>query len=316
MHSLDKIIESYIKMLNDQSDPQNLEEKLITFGSQAYPPFGHVIILGGGAGSGKGFVLDNLIGMEGKVLDVDKLKVLSTRAPSIINTVREKTGIDLTKLDVTKNKLALKDPENVSLLHEIIGDLLNIPDKFQKAFFTSVLSSDPSRKPNIIFDVTLKDLQKLKNITRSVLALNYDLKNIHIVWVLNDIKVALVQNETRDRTISPHILINTHRGVSFTMKDIISLGEDITQYMDGNIVFAFNKVGVDSTLEKSKIPSDLKGEFKISSKKNTGQYIVDANYFYVKKAGYPVTPLKDLSLDIRRKISSYVPKEVSWVDVE
>jgi hypothetical protein len=264
--------------------------------------------------SGKGFVLDNLIGVEGRVFDVDKLKILSAMVPSIINKVKSEMDIDLTKLDIRKNKLALKDPENVSLLHEIIGDKLNIPNKAEKAFFASVLSSDPDRKPNIIFDVTLKDLQKLKNITRSVLSLKYDLKNIHIVWILNDIQVALSQNEIRDRTVPREILINTHRGVSFTMKDIISLGEDLKKYMDGDIVFAFNQINVDSTLARSEIPDDLKGKFKISSKETGGKYIIDADYFYVKRSGRPVTSLENLSLDVRRKINSYVPKETSWVD--
>ena len=33
-----------------------MNEKLITFGGKAYPKFGQVVILAGGAGSGKGFV--------------------------------------------------------------------------------------------------------------------------------------------------------------------------------------------------------------------------------------------------------------------
>ncbi len=38
-----------------------LSEALITFAGQAYPKFGNVIILAGGAGSGKGFIKDKLI---------------------------------------------------------------------------------------------------------------------------------------------------------------------------------------------------------------------------------------------------------------
>ena len=40
----------------------NLTEKLITFANKAYPKFGNVIIMAGGAGSGKGFVKDKLVG--------------------------------------------------------------------------------------------------------------------------------------------------------------------------------------------------------------------------------------------------------------
>jgi hypothetical protein len=54
-------------------ESQELLEKLITFGGQAYPKFGNIIIMAGGAGSGKGFVLGTLVGAEGKVFDVDEL---------------------------------------------------------------------------------------------------------------------------------------------------------------------------------------------------------------------------------------------------
>ena len=37
---------------------KSLQEKLITFGKKAYPKFGNVVILAGGAGSGKGFQLE------------------------------------------------------------------------------------------------------------------------------------------------------------------------------------------------------------------------------------------------------------------
>ena len=49
-------------------------EKLITFGGKAYPKYGHIVLMAGGAGSGKGFILSNLVGLEGKVFDVDELK--------------------------------------------------------------------------------------------------------------------------------------------------------------------------------------------------------------------------------------------------
>jgi predicted kinase len=309
--NLNPIIEAYMEMLNGgSSNPEFLEEKLITFGGTAYPKFGHVVIMAGGAGSGKGFVLNNLVGLEGKVFDVDELKQLATRSPRIIQRVRDEMGIDLTKLDTRKNELALKDPDNVSLLHEIIGDALNLPDRRQQAFLASVMATPSERKPNMIFDVTLKDLMKLNNITRMARNLGYDKKNIHIVWVINDIEVAKNQNETRDRTVPVDILVNTHRGVSATMLDVVQMGDGLTKYMDGDIVFAFNQVKVDSEF----VQRDSKVQSGVLSRQTRGQYVKDANYFYVKRAGRGVTSLKDLSKDIRQKVASYVPPNVSWVD--
>ena len=271
---------------------EELIEKLITFGGQAYPKFGNIVIMAGGAGSGKGFVLSNLVGVEGKVLDVDALKTLAAKTPAIQKRVKDQLGVDLA--DLANN---LKDPENVSKLHGIIGDFLKLDSRVNKSLYTGIMTAAPDRKPNIIFDVTLKDLQKLQNITRQAAQLGYDKKNIHIVWVVNDIEVAKKQNLSRSRTVPTEILVNTHRGAANTMGDIINMGKSLQRYMDGDIVFAFNKVGVDADLAKSG-----KG----------GSYVKDANYFYVKRKGKAPVSVKDLEDDIKRKIASYVPKGVEW----
>lgn len=267
----------------------DLTEALITFAGQAYPKFGNVIILAGGAGSGKGFVKDKLIGAEGYNFDVDELKSLSMRTPKLVELIKKQFGVDPSKLD-------LKKPEDVAKLHEIIGDALQLDDKRKQALFASVMTAHPDRKPNLIFDVTLKDLRKLQNITRQVKTLGYDNEKIHIVWIINDIEIAKKQNAERARQVPVEILVNTHRGASHTMHDIVNMGNDLKKYMDGDIVFAFNKVKVDSDVEKSD-----KG----------GMYIKDAKYFYVKRAGKAVDETK-LTADLRAKISSYVPPSVSW----
>lgn len=271
---------------------EELIEKLITFGGKAYPKFGNIVIMAGGAGSGKGFVKDKLVGVEGKVLDVDALKTLAAKTPAIQKRVKDQMGVDLA--DLANN---LKDPENVSKLHGIIGDFLKLDKRVNKSLYTGIMTAAPDRKPNIIFDVTLKDLQKLQNITRQVGQLGYKKENIHIVWVVNDIEVAKKQNLSRSRVVPTEILVNTHRGAANTMGDIINMGKSLQRYMDGDIVFAFNKVGVDADLAKSG-----KG----------GSYVKDANYFYVKRKGKPPVSVKDLEDDIKRKISSYVPKGVEW----
>ena len=269
-----------------------LLEKLITFGGKAYPKFGNIVIMAGGAGSGKGFVKDKLVGIEGRVFDVDELKTLASKTPIIQKRVKEKFGVDLA--DLASN---LKDPENVAKLHEIIGDALNLPDKRMQSFYRSILTASNDRKPNIIFDVTLKDLRKLQNITRQVGSIGYAKENIHIVWVVNDIEVAKTQNLKRARTVPTEILVNTHRGASNTMQDILNLGKDLSRYMDGDIVFAFNKVGVDSEVVKSG---------------SGGMYVKDANYFYAKRKGKAPTPVAGLEKDLKAKIRSYVPKDVNW----
>jgi hypothetical protein len=269
-----------------------LSEKLITFANQAYPKFGNILIMAGGAGSGKGFIKDKLIGLDGYTFDVDRLKTLASKTPSIAKKIKDEMGIDLK--DLAGN---LKSPGNVAKLHEIIGSYLGLDDARQKALYVSILTADPDRKPNIIFDVTLKDLQKLETITRQVSTLGYDKKSVHIVWVINDIEVAKAQNARRARTVPVEILINTHRGASQTMLDIVNMGDRLKKYMDGDIVFAFNKLGIDAELEKSD---------------SGGSFVKTANYFYIKRSGKPVMDVETINKDVRAKISQYVPKNAEW----
>ena len=273
-------------------ETQQVDEKLITFANKAYPRSGNLLILAGGAGSGKGCVLKELIGLEGKVFDVDDLKSKALKAPKLNKKVQDEFGVDLSKINLLKG-------DDVSKLHDIIGRELNLPSKAQQVFFKSMFYSGAKEKPNVIFDVTLKDLQKLDNITRLARQFNYDPKNIHIVWVVNDIEVAKKQNlnPSRGRVVPVEILVNTHRGASQTMLDIVNMGKGLKRYMDGDIVFAFNKVNVDTELEIGK---------------SGGKYIKQADYFYVKRSGKPALSKNSIDKNILAKIANYVPNANTW----
>jgi predicted kinase len=280
--------------LNEFIDNQRFEEiceALITFGGKAYPKFNNIVIMAGGAGSGKGFVLSNLVGIEGYKFDVDELKTLASKSEAIQKRVRSEFGVDIADL-----ASKLKDPENVSKLHEIISSM-GVDDRRTRLLYKSIAQGAADRKPNIIFDVTLKDLRKLEKLTRAVTVLGYDKKDIHIVWVVTELQMAHKQNLERDRVVPPEILVNTHRGVSQTMADIIEMGSTLKKYMDGDIVFAFNKFKVDSELTKSD-----KG----------GQYIKKSNYFYVKRRGMNPTSVDQLSTEVRNKLKEYTPKPQNW----
>jgi len=289
---LEPIVDPIVREEYIAEQYDTLLEKLITVGGKAYPNFGHIVIMAGGAGSGKGFVKDKLLGVEGFVFDVDELKTLAAKTPKIIKRVKDEFGEDLPKLAAN-----LRDPDNVYKLHTILGDELGIDDRKMANLYTSIMTADPKRKPNIIFDVTLKDLRKLEKITRDTRALGYDPLNIHIVWVINDVEVAKKQNAKRDRFVPVDILVNTHRGAANTMGDILNMGKKLSKYMNGDIVFAFNQVGVDSEIVKGK---------------GGGMSVVEAEYFYVKRSGQAPTPVKKLEKDIRSKIQGYVPKNIDW----
>jgi hypothetical protein len=269
-----------------------LEEKLMTFGGKAYQPFNQVVIMAGGSSSGKGFTISNLIGLESMTFDVDHLKSLSLKSLEVQKAAKDRFGVDISKFQ-------LKNPDDVAALHDILSDKLGIIDKHQATRFKSIMMAAPDRKPNLIFDVTLKDLRKLDKISKQVQQLGYSVDNIHIVWVVNDFRVALQQNRERDRMVPEDILLDTHVGAGMTMKSLIDGTYDLKKYANGDFYISFNKRGVDSS-----VASSGKG----------GSYVKDSNYLKIKSKGKPITPLKDLSKEVVKKIAAYVPSLANWED--
>lgn len=277
-----------------QTFKQHLAEKLITFGGTAYPKFNQVVILAGGAGSGKGFTISNLLGMQGMTFDVDHLKKMATQSLRIQKRIRDEFGIDISNFD-------LRDPDNVATLHDLLSDKTEIIDSYQKAKFTSIMTAPPDRKPNLIFDVTLKDVRKLQIISTHTSQLGYDKSNMHIVWVVNDFRVAIDQNRQRDRQVPEDILMDTHIGAGLTMKALLDGTYSLRNYMDGDFWISLNKRGVDSTVQSSD-----KG----------GSYLSDSNYFKIKSQGKDVLPLSSLEDRTLDAIADYVPKMASWDNIK
>lgn len=268
-----------------------LSEKLITFGGKAYPKFGQVVILAGGAGSGKGFALSNLLGIEGNVMDVDAVKKLAMNSEKLAKKIKDETGQDIKKFDLRK-------PENVSKIHELLADVYGVTKGMERNVMAGALAAAPDRKPNLIFDVTMKDMAKLEKITRNVTDIGYDKSNIHLVWVINDVNVAMDQNSKRDRVVPEEILLATHEGASMTMRKIVDADTKISRYMDGDIWFTFNKANVDTFMQKSD---------------RGGSFVVGSDYIQIKKKGRKPMDVKEIGEFMIRKISDYTPKLKDWL---
>jgi len=265
-----------------------LNEVMLTFDKHTHPKFGEVIILAGGAGSGKGFIKSNIIGVEGIVFNVDRLKELAIHSTVLADKVKEKYGKSIKNLDLT-------EPENVKFLHNIFA-AMKISDKQIKTALKSIILAPKDRKPNIIFDVTMKDMTKFINIANDILNIGYDKENISIVWVLNTISMALKQNKTRDRMVPEDILLATHDGVSYTMNKILNMGQSLDKYIKGEIYLVFNQANIDNDVKKSK---------------NGGQYIKAQDYILLKARNKTVKK-SDIDDRIIQKIKRYVPNSDIW----
>lgn len=287
-----------IKSFRDFS--KQIDEALITFGRKAYSKFGQVVILAGGAGSGKGFVLSNLLGIDGKVFDVDALKELAMKSTVFSKRVKDETGRDITKMN-------LKDPKEVADLHVLLSDVYGLTKNHKNSAYSSILLADPRRKPNLIFDVTLANIKKMEDISRDVQQMGYDKDCIHVVWVMNDIKVAMKQNLDRDRVVPDNILMGTHKGAAISMSKIVSDSEYTQRYMDGDIWIAFNKRGVDSEIVFSSQKGGLKGD-----KTSGGSYVLKSNTIKIKEKGKKTKSKDDLPDELFKKIKDYTPKSVDF----
>lgn len=260
-----------------------LNEALVTFNKKAYPKYGQFVILAGGSGSGKGWVIKNLLGISAKVLDVDHIKELVLKSDKLRSGLDKKYGRRVGKED-------LKNPEFTSDLHHYVDKELDLPNKEKTGLRVGV--TNKNLLPNIIADNTLDTTSRLESLCSMAKSLGYSPENIHIVWVVNDVNVALNQNSQRDRVVDPNIVIQKHTGVANTLKNIYQNVQSLSGMMNGDIWFVFNNSGVDvHTVGMSK-----------GSKRG---YVSKATYQKVKEAGSSsITPLKP---ELVAKLQQYTP---------
>ena len=255
-----------------------------------------------------------MVGIEGKVFDVDALKKLAQKS--------ELANIKFPELKI----LDLKKSEDVGKLHAMVKEL-GYEDARMEALAKSIMSQPEDRKPNLIFDVTLKDVNKLNEILRYVIPIGYDKKNIHLVWVINEMNIAMEQNQKRSRVVPEKILIATHQGAAKTVSKLVK-SKNIDKYIDGDVYFVFNRARIDSVLvsgDSKEVKSKFGGTTKAYKEKGNmitlkPSYIEKGSvlYLHVKQAGKPTKSLNDIFVDFGYALRKLKPNDVSgtkiWFD--
>ena len=298
------------------------------------PDYGNVLILAGGAGSGKGFAYDMAIDFQGKKFDVDQLKNDLMKFP--IGTRYDKMFFDDYGKHLKDCDLANKD--DVFNLHQFCDDI-RISDKRQKAFFRSVKELSMSKnelenakyqkeiRPNIVFDCTMKSISKLVNIVSTCVDAGYDSRCIHIVWILNSHDVARQQNMERPRRVPTDVLDDTHVGVSNTFRKLLeqfnelSDGADGDKIVDGDIWVFFNQRGVDNFTRRSGNGGSEMSEINVVKIKSAGKGIPDFDTIMgmkVKEYDSDGNLVSNGGTTIGEKIGEYVPKATrdAWKKIE
>jgi len=249
----------------------NEKEILINNGAK----YGNIVFLAGGAGSGKGFASENFINSSDyKIRDVDEIKSAFLKLSKLKNKYPE-----------IKN-LSLKNPNDVYKLHKFI-ESKGIVDKTLSLLIKS--NKNKEVLPNIIFDVTLKNIKKIKDITPKLFEAGYSKENIHLIWVLTNYSVAVKSNRERERIVPDDILLKTHTGAHETMWEIIGKN-NIPPEINGGIYIILNN------RENTIYYSDNKGKPIKSTSKNNFT-VKDFKYLTFKKPGKK--PLNDLKIKIQ-----------------
>jgi len=243
-----------------------LTEKQIILGKGAR--YGQIVFLAGGAGSGKGFAINHFIeGSKFKVRDVDEWKKAFLKIAALKNKYPKLRRLDL------------RNPDDVYKLHMFVKEK-GIKDKSLDLMLTQ---AKIGRLPNIIFDVTMKDKSDITDVLPQLLAVGYNPRDIHIVWVLTNYHIAVHQNKDpkRGRVVPDSIMLKTHEGAAKTMWSFIKGGTPAT--LDGSVHVILG--GAKHTVFwKDKDGNPLDGKRK--GKYGTDQVVIkDFKYITVKQPG-------------------------------
>jgi hypothetical protein len=264
---------------------EQLDEKLITYNNRA--PYGQIVFLAGGAGSGKGFAGDNFLdNAMFKVRDVDEMKKnlqkLNRLGKIDVGTILRKFGKRIKPKDMeeiktvfntelprggkqTLRNLNLKNPTHVSVLHNLVK-AMGVKDN---SLINLLKGKDnPETLPNIMFDITAKDISDITDVLPMLKKAGYDSKNVHLTWILTKYEVAVDNNTTRERMVPADILLKTHEGAATTMWGLLTkaLPKGLNGRIDvilnnkENTVFWNDSSGKEVERDQDKVTTSVTGQ--------------------------------------------------------
>lgn len=297
---ISEMVANYIKeaFLNEQIMNEAVDllyEKLVVFGGGA--KYGQIVFMSGGAGSGKGFASKTFMEAEKfKIRDVDEWKKAYLELAKLKNINPELKSLDL------------KNGDDVFKLHKFVKER-GTKDKTLEMLLADVKAD---RLPNIIFDITGKEMGDFEEVIPKLLETGYDPKNIHVAWVLTDYKVAYTANLTRERVVPAQVFLDTHQGAAKTMQSLIDR-KKMPEGANGRFVVIMNNrentvfFNTGDVYKGKRV--DLKNQQKVGAAGVSGFY-----YITVKEAGKPFKPEEQWKEELHKQIVANVPGGQDGID--
>jgi hypothetical protein len=249
--------------------------------------------------SGKGFASKAFMESEKfKIRDVDEWK---------------KAYLELAKLkgiNPELKNLDLKKGDDVFALHQFVKGYRNgvkDPSKDVKEKTLDMLLNDvkADRLPNIIFDITGKEMGDFEEVIPRLIETGYEAKNIHVAWVLTDFKVAYTANLTRERVVPAHVFLDTHQGAAKTMQSLIDR-KKMPEGANGRFVVIMNNRTNTVYFNTGDVYKGRKVDLK-NQKKEDAQGVSGFYYITVKEAGQPFKPEEKWKDELHQQIVANVP---------
>ena len=192
----------------------------------------------------------------------------------------------------TLKDLVLKNPDDVNALHLAI----KLTNTKNKILDNMLQTAKGGVLPNLMLDTTFKDTDEMERVIPQLMEIGYKSQNIHLVWVLTDYKIAILNNAKRARVVPRDVLFNTHKGAARTVHKLLTQG--LPREVDGSVyVILNNKENTIFYLTPDGKPYKTK----------SGHFVVkDFKYIKVKSSGKKV----DLELEMKEKLLSWIKDNV------
>jgi predicted kinase len=296
---------------NDYNAYQPLLEKLIVYnGGKKY---GQIVFLAGGAGSGKGFAINNFMeGEKFKVRDVDELKLAFQKLDDIgkftLDDLLKKYGDKINPNDmqiIQKNvidkgyslkDLNLKTPEHVYALHVLV----RATGAKNKTLDLILDNAKQGVLPNILFDTTFADMDDMNTYIPMLTKVGYDTKNIHVTWILTNYEIAIQNNAKRSRVVPQDILLKTHKGAAKTVLQLVKTG--FPREVDGGVYVVLNNPQNTMFIVNPKTGEHYRD---VKGRKVVGNFM----YLTMKKPGKQMTNDAEIKKQLYSWIQDNVPKD-------
>lgn len=195
--------------------------------------YGQVIFLVGGAASGKSTAIRKFIDAGSyKIINPDDTKALIAKAAAKgLPAFKELKGIDP------------NTPEGSQKLHKFILKT-KISSKKAKLITPAGRGDKTKYLPNIMYDRTFSFAGEFKKISQSLIRAGYKAENIHVIYLMTDVKIALKRNRERDRTLPDDVIVQSTRGAKERFTELY-FGRTSGAVSNGDWYILFNR-GVSS----------------------------------------------------------------------